>query len=178
MIDRYHERSIPLGTRSGLCNGLVNQELLLRNGPDTLLAWYRRPVAQKFDGSKRRTDPGRPRFSAEIEALVVRLARENPGWGCDRIVGALANLGHSISDRTVGNLLRRHNIAPAPERRRKTTRKEFIQSHMDVLAGADFFTVEQRTGVACLVGEETGCARSRGVEELRSIRKMSDLAPL
>jgi hypothetical protein len=80
-----------------------------------------------------------------VEALVVRFARENRGWGYDRIVGALANLGHAISDRTVGNILRRHNITPAPERSRTTTWKEFIRSHMDVLAGADFFTVEVLT---------------------------------
>ena len=113
--------------------------------PDTILAWYRRLVAQKFDGSRRRAYPGRPRVSPEVEALVVRFARENRGWGYDRIVGALANLGHQVSDQTVGNILRRHNIAPAPERSRTTTWKEFIRSHMDVLAGADFFTVEVLT---------------------------------
>ena len=101
--------------------------------PDTLLAWYRRLVAQKFDGSKHRATPGRPRVSAELEALVLRFARENSGWGYDRIAGALANLGRSVSDRTVGNILRRHNIAPAPERSRTTTWKEFIRSHVDVL---------------------------------------------
>src|SRR5258706_2769588 len=113
--------------------------------PDTLLVWYRRLIAQKFDGSRRRAYPGRPRVSAEVEALVVRFARENRGWGYDRIVGALANLGHAISDRTVGNILRRHNIAPAPERSRTTTWKEFIRLHMDVLAGADFSTLEVLT---------------------------------
>jgi putative transposase len=76
---------------------------------------------------------------------VVRFARQNRGWGYDRIVGALANLGHQVSDQTVGNILRRHNIAPVPERSRTTTWKEFIQSHMDVLVGADFFTVEVLT---------------------------------
>jgi putative transposase len=113
--------------------------------PDTLLAWYRRLVAQKFDGSRHRAYPGRPRVSPEVEALVVRFARENRGWGYDRIVGALANLGHPVSDRTIGNILRRHNIAPAPERSRTTTWKEFIRSHTNVLAGADFFTVEVLT---------------------------------
>src|SRR4029077_907159 len=113
--------------------------------PDTILAWYRRLVARKFDGSRQRSYPGRPRVSPEIEALVVRLARENRGWGYDRIVGALANLGHPISDQTVGNILRRHNLAPAPERSRTTTWQEFIQAHIDVLAGADFFTVEVLT---------------------------------
>jgi putative transposase len=76
-----------------------------------------------------------------VEALVVRFARENRGWGYDRIVGALANLGYEVSDQTVGNILRRHDIAPAPKRSRSTTWKEFIKSHTDVLAGADFFTV-------------------------------------
>src|SRR3979411_3357649 len=95
---------------------------------DTLLALYRRLVAQKFDGSRHRAYPGRPRVSPEVEALVVRFARENRGWGYDRIVGALANLGHAISDRTVGNILRRHNIAPAPERSGPTTWKDVIRS--------------------------------------------------
>jgi len=113
--------------------------------PDTILAWYRRLVAQKFDGSRQRAYPGRPRVFPELEALVIRLARQNRSWGYDRIAGALANLGHRISDQTVGNILRRHHIAPAPERSRTTTWKEFIRSHMDVLAGADFFSVEVLT---------------------------------
>jgi hypothetical protein len=66
-------------------------------------------------------------------------------WGYDRIAGALANLGYAISDRTVGNIQRRHNLAPAPERSRTTSWKEFIRLHMEVLAGADFFTVEVLT---------------------------------
>src|SRR5712691_8270308 len=70
--------------------------------PDTILAWYRRLVAQKFDGSKHRQYPGRPPVCCEVEALVVRMARENSGWGYDRIVGALANLGHRLSDQADG----------------------------------------------------------------------------
>jgi hypothetical protein len=80
-----------------------------------------------------------------VESLVVRFARENSDWGYDRIVGALANLGHQISDQTVGNILRRNNLAPAPKQSRTTTWKEFIRRHMDVLAGTDFFTVEVLT---------------------------------
>src|SRR6202162_5018446 len=57
--------------------------------PDTILNWYRRLVAQKFDGSKHRQYPGRPRVCSEVEALVVRMARENSDWGYDRIVGAM-----------------------------------------------------------------------------------------
>ena len=110
--------------------------------PDTILAWDRRLVAEKFDGAKHRQYPGRPTVEPEVEALVVRMARENTGWGYDRIVGALTNLGHHLSGQTVGNILRRHGIAPAPKRSRTTSWKDFISAHMDVLAGADFFTVE------------------------------------
>ena len=113
--------------------------------PDTILAWYRKLIARKFDGSPYRQYPGRPRIRPELEALVVRMARENSGWGYDRIVGALANLGHQVSDETVGNILRRHGIAPAPKRSQTTSWKDFISAHMDVLAGTDFFTVEVLT---------------------------------
>jgi transposase InsO family protein len=113
--------------------------------PDTILAWYRRLIAQKFDGSKQRSYPGRPSVEREIVELVVQMARENPGWGYDRIVGALANLGHVVSDQTVGNILRRHGLAPAPKRTQNTNWKDFIAAHIAVLAGVDFFTVEVLT---------------------------------
>jgi Integrase core domain len=89
--------------------------------------------------------PGRPRISKELEDLVVRMAKENAGWGYDRIVGALANLGHKLSDETVGNILRKHGIAPAPKRSRTMSWRDFIKSHMNMMAGADFFTVEVLT---------------------------------
>src|SRR3989454_1563939 len=110
--------------------------------PDTILAWHRKLVAQKFDGSQQRTTLGRPKIDAELEALVVRMARENRSWGYDRIVGALANLGCTVSDQTVGNVLKRHGMAPAPERKTTTTWKEFIRTHMDVLVATDFLTAE------------------------------------
>src|SRR5213592_3274956 len=62
--------------------------------PDTLLRWYKRLIAQKFDGSQQRRQLGRPRVEEEVEQLVVRMAAENPTWGYRRIQGALANLGH------------------------------------------------------------------------------------
>ena len=110
--------------------------------PDTILAWHRKLVAQKFDGSKQRKAPGRPRIDPELEALIVRMAQENRSWGYDRIVGALANLGLTVSDQTVGNILKRHGIPPAPERKKTTTWKECIRSHIDVLVATDFFTAE------------------------------------
>jgi putative transposase len=110
--------------------------------PDTILGWHRQLVAQKCDGSQQRKAPGRPMIGQEIETLVVRMARENRSWGYDRIVGALAHLGYTVSDQTVGNILKRHGIVPAPERKTTTTWKEFIRTHMDVLVATDFFTAE------------------------------------
>src|SRR5450756_2608684 len=113
--------------------------------PDTILGWYRKLVANKFDGSRFRRSAGRPRVEEETERLVVRMAKENPTWGYDRLVGALANLGQRLSDQTVGHLLRRHGIPPAPKRKHTTTWRDFIRAHMDVLVGTDFFTVEVLT---------------------------------
>jgi putative transposase len=110
--------------------------------PDTILAWHRKLIAQKFDGSQQRKAPGRPKVSKELEALVVRMAQENRSWGYDRIAGALAHLGYRRSDQTVGNILRRHGRPPAPERKKTATWHEFIRTHMEVLVATDFFTAE------------------------------------
>ena len=111
--------------------------------PDTLLRWHRMLVAKKWDYSERRKQtPGRPAVAEEIEQLVLRLATENPSWGYDRIQGALANLGHEISDTTVANILKEHGIEPAPERKRQTTWKTFLKAHWAVLAAVDFTTIE------------------------------------
>ena len=66
--------------------------------PDTILAWYRKLVARKFNGSKARRRRGRPRIKRAVEQLIIRMARENRDWGYDRIVGALANLGYKVCD--------------------------------------------------------------------------------
>jgi putative transposase len=115
---------------------------------ETLLAWHRKLIAHKYDGSSRRS-PGRPRTAAEIEALVVQMARENRDWGYGRIEGALSNLGHKLARSTIAEMLKRNGIEPAPERIRKTTWKEFLAQHWEVLVAADFFTVEvwTRTGL-------------------------------
>ena len=113
--------------------------------PDTILAWYRKLVARKFDGSKARRSPGRPRIEAEVEQLIIRMAKANRDWGYDRIAGALANLGYEVCDQTVGNVLRRHALPPAPERKRTITWAAFIRTHLALLAGTDFFTAEVLT---------------------------------
>ena len=82
--------------------------------PDTILAWYRKLVACKFDGSKARRTPGRPRVDRALEQLIVRMAKENPDWGYDRIVGALANLGYKISDQTLAIFCSATDCRPHP----------------------------------------------------------------
>src|SRR3954470_2588969 len=109
--------------------------------PETLLAWHRKLIAQKYDGSAQR-GPGRPRTRQDIEALVVRLAQENRGWGYRRLQGALSHLGHVLARSTIAHILQRHGIEPAPERSRKTTWKEFLTQHWELIVAADFFTVE------------------------------------
>jgi putative transposase len=109
--------------------------------PNTLLAWHRKLIAQKYDGHEKR-GPGRPRTDKELESLVIRMAEENRAWGYRRIQGALSNLGHRLARSTIADMLRRNGIEPAPERSRKTTWKEFLTQHWDLIVAADFFTVE------------------------------------
>jgi putative transposase len=110
--------------------------------PDTLLAWHRKLVAKKFDGAQHRRAPGHPKIDKDLEALVARLAQERRSWGYDRIVDALRHLGYTISGQTVGNILQRHGLPSAPERKKTTTWKACIRTHMDVLVATDFFTAE------------------------------------
>jgi len=112
--------------------------------PDTILRWYRRLVAQKYAASKKR-GPGRPSTKPDIAALVVRMANENPTWGCTRIRGGLRSLGHEVARNTIKAIVKDHGIEPAPERSTKTPWKTFLAAHWDSLAAADFFTVEVLT---------------------------------
>jgi putative transposase len=93
--------------------------------PETLLAWHRKLIALKYDGSGQR-GPGHPRTRQETEALVFRLAEENRKWGYRRIQCALSHLGHEMARSTIAAILERHGLEPAPERSRKTTWQEFL----------------------------------------------------
>ena len=129
------EKGKPLGK-------LLNEVITIVQ-PETLLKWHRRLVARKWDfSSRRKAKPGRPAVAMQVEQLVVQLAQENRSWGYDRIVGALTNLGYRVSDQTVGNILKRHSLGSAPERKRNTTWAEFIRRHKQVLWATDFFTAE------------------------------------
>jgi putative transposase len=101
--------------------------------PDTIRRWHRELVKRKWDFSEKRQKVGRPSIEKEIERLIVKMAKENRSWGYDRIVGALANLGHTVSDQTVGNVLKKHGLGPAPERVRGESWAEFIRQHKDVM---------------------------------------------
>ncbi len=113
--------------------------------PDTLLAWHRTLIAKQYDGSTHR-GPGRPPVMAQIRGLIVRMATENRGWGYTRIQGALANINHQVSRGTIATVLREHGLEPAPDRLKTTTWREFLKTHWEVLAAADFFTVDVWTG--------------------------------
>jgi len=107
--------------------------------PDTTLAWHRKFADQKVDTSEPPKSVGRPRVNKEIEECVIRMARENRSWGYDRIQGSLRHLGYTICDQTVGNILKRHGIPPAPERKKTLTWEEFVRSHWDVFVANGFF---------------------------------------
>jgi hypothetical protein len=109
--------------------------------PDTILRWYRTLAAKKYDGSKARR-PGRPSTKADVAALVVRMANENPTWGYTRIRGGLKALGHDLARNTVKAILTDHRIEPAPQRGANMPWKTFLAAPWDGLAAADFFTVE------------------------------------
>ena len=110
--------------------------------PDAILRWHRLLVAEKWNFAEKRKTVGRPGTSQEVVELILRFAKENPTWGYDRIADALANLGHEVSDRTVGNVLKGHGIEPAPERRRTTTWATFLKAHWEQLGAIDFTTIE------------------------------------
>ena len=86
--------------------------------PETILAWHRRLVAKKFDGSKNRTYPGRPKIDAEVEDLIIRLAKENRSWGYDRIVGALGSLSYKVTSPSAMSSNATASLRPLSAKRR------------------------------------------------------------
>jgi putative transposase len=108
--------------------------------PQTLLRWHRTLVRRKWTYRTGR-NVGRPPINPQIAALVVRMARENPRWGCVRICGELRKLGIRIGATTIRTLLRRHGLGPAP-RRSGPTWTQFLQAQAEGIVACDFFTVE------------------------------------
>lgn len=99
-------------------------------------------MVKKFDGSKNRKAHGRLPITIELEKLIIQFAEENPSWGYDRIADALSNLSHKVSDRPVGNILKRNGIPPVPDRNKDATWATFIKKHQNNTAACDFITTK------------------------------------
>ncbi len=109
--------------------------------PETVFKWYRELVRRKWTYRGKNLG-GRPRTDRELEQLVIRLARENSDWGNGRIEGECRKWGYDISDETVGNILKRHGIPPAPERGRSPGWRHLMTHYKDQILACDFFTVD------------------------------------
>jgi putative transposase len=108
----------------------------------TVLRWHRELVRRKWTFRRRRRD-GRPPIAAEVEALLLRLAAENPRWGYGRLQGELRKLGHALGRSTIRDVLKRRCVPPAPRRSQRATGwRQFLAQHRDVVLACDFFTVE------------------------------------
>jgi hypothetical protein len=107
--------------------------------PETVVSWHRKGFRLFWTWVSRRKHRGRPEASAEIRALIRKLAAANPFWGAPRIHGELLKLGIQISERSVSRLLPRNRKPPSQ------TWKTFLDNHADRLVSMDFFTVPTAT---------------------------------
>jgi hypothetical protein len=114
--------------------------------PDTVMRWYRKLIAEKYDGSQSRRYTGRPQIPQVIVDLVIRFKQENPRWGYKKIRDQIVYLGYDICKSSVKNILIEHGYDPEPDLTVRSTWHEFIRSHWDVLTACDFFTVELLVG--------------------------------
>ncbi len=128
-------RSLPADARSR-----VRGSLQLCS-PQTVLRWHRDLVRRKWTFRSPRP-VGRPPIPAELEVLILRLARENPSWGYRRIAGELAKLGHRVGRSTIAALLKRHRIPPAPRRDRGPSWRSWYRHYRQQILACDFFQVE------------------------------------
>jgi len=124
----------------GLSNSALEAACLVVR-PSTVLRWHRELIAKKFDGSKKRSYPGRPRISSVIESHIVEMAEDNR-WGALRIQGALKHIGHPVSHQTVLNVLKRHGVHPSPNRIADDSWAKFLKIHLAVTVATDFLTQE------------------------------------
>ena len=112
--------------------------------PATILGWYRKLVAKKYDGSANRKG-GRQKVSQDIIDMVIRMAKENRGWGYRKIHSYMVYLDFEVSVSTVQRIMRDYGLDPDPTEKNKSTWSEFIRRHMHVIAACDFFQIEVLT---------------------------------
>ena len=118
--------------------------------PDTILRWHRDIVRRRWAARSRRGKTGRPATRRNIRALVLRLARENPGWGYRRIHGELAGLGVKIAPSTAWEILKNAGIDPAP-RRTGPGWSQFLRFQAETILACDFFTADLLDGTQAYV---------------------------
>jgi putative transposase len=117
-------------------------QIVLVFKPGTLLKWHRELVQRKWSFTSRRPG-GRPSITAELEALILRLAKENPRWGYSKLHGELLKLGHDLARTTVKEVLKRHRVPPAPIRAKQgSSWRTFLRHYHDQILACDFFTIE------------------------------------
>ena len=120
-------------------------QVMLIFKPDTVLRWHRKLVRRKWT-FRRKGNQGRPCISSELQALIVRLAKENPHWGYDKIHGELLKLGHRLGVTSVRNILKRHRVTPVSQRSTGSW-CSFLGDYKDQILACDLFTVE--TSMCC-----------------------------
>jgi putative transposase len=126
------------------------QALRLLVTPDTIVRWHRDIVRRRWAARSMRGKAGRPAARRNIRALVLRLARENPGWGYRRIHGELAGLGAKIAASTVWEILKNAGLDPTP-RRADPTWPQFLRSQAEAILACDFFTADLLDGTQAYV---------------------------
>ncbi len=110
--------------------------------PDTVIGWYNKLIAEKYDGSSNRGKVGRPPISPEIVKLVIKFKKESPRWGYEKIKDQIEYLGFKISKTSVKNIPIENGYDPEPDLTVRPTWHEFLNSHWDVMAACDFYTIE------------------------------------
>ncbi|MFI7455364.1 integrase core domain-containing protein [Nonomuraea sp. NPDC049714] len=123
----------------------VLRRLRLLVRPDTVLRWHRDLLKRRHARACRPKRPGRPPTVRSIRVLILRLVRENPGWGYRRVHGELGTLGIKVAPSTVWEILKQEGLDPAPERA-STTWADFLRSQADALLACDFLETVTLSG--------------------------------
>ena len=139
-ISLSDKQRIRIAAKAKLLSRKMLEEYTVLFTPDTILRWYRKLIAEKYDGSKSRKKTGRPTISTQVVKLVLKFKKENHSWGYQKIADQINYLGLQISETSVKNILIRNGLDPEPDLSVRSTWHKFLKSHWDVMAACDFFT--------------------------------------